>query len=148
MLSDVCFYDGYTEKNENHYELKIYSLVGQDKHCLCFFIGDDENKTLSKFASNIPYEKEIIVETNGKKHLIPISSYINKNENNKYKFVFSFEENEMPRTKSGVLALCLFDTKDIVKFIKTTYPKYGRDDKNIIIYLDKMVLDYSINIRF
>lgn len=92
MITDVCFFDGYEESTGKSNELKIYSLIEKGKDCLCFFIGDDTKESLKKYAFNTPYEKEIIVETNGEKIIIPSSFYIEKNMNNEYDFMFSFKE--------------------------------------------------------
>lgn len=149
MITDVCFFDGYEESTGKSNELKIYSLIEKGKGCLCFFIGDDTKESLKKYAFNTPYEKEIIVETNGEKIIIPSSFYIEKNMNNEYDFMFSFKENEMPKTDSGVLILCVFGVKERSNFIKNTYPTNGRRDRNIIIYLDDNTkLDYTINIIY
>lgn len=67
MITDVCFFDGYEESTGKSNELKIYSLIEKGKGCLCFFIGDDTKESLKKYAFNTPYEKEIIVETNGRR---------------------------------------------------------------------------------
>ena len=146
MSTNICFYDEYEESTGKSNELKIYQLTGSGKDVLCFFIGDDKNESLKKYASKIPYEQGIIIETNGKKFLIPISSYIRENINDEYNFICLFKEDSMPKTDSGVLVLCLFGNQEVKEFLKTTYPKEARNDYRIIVHLNSRAkLDYSIN---
>lgn len=146
MFTNICFYEGYEESTAKSNELKIYQLTGSGKDVLCFFIGDDKNELLKKYASEIPYKQGIIIETNGKKFLIPISSYIRKNINDEYNFICQFKEDSMPKTDSGVLVLCLFDNKKVKEFLKMTYPKEVRNDYRIIVHLNSRTkLNYSIN---
>ena len=66
MFTNICFYDGYEESTGKSNELKIYQLTGSGKDVLCFFIGDDKNESLKKYASKYLMNKVLSLKQMGR----------------------------------------------------------------------------------